>query len=374
MPEKEFYHHIENDPNFKALKVNEGIPQPESVSHESVKRFLNKSRNLLPVNEYVNGILNGDITLLSKAVTLVESANTKHHQLAQDIITRCLPHSGNSVRVGITGVPGVGKSTFIEALGSYITKQGGKLAVLAIDPSSERTKGSILGDKTRMEELSGDKNAYIRPSPSAGSLGGVARKTRETIILCEAAGFNHIFIETVGVGQSETAVHSMTDFFLLLMLAGAGDELQGIKRGIMEMADIIAINKADGNNMEKAQLAKIQYNNAIHLFPKKDSGWEPNVLTCSASQKTGIAEIWDQIELYKSLTLQNGYFSGKRNQQSIYWMHETIQEKLKRNFYDNPEIKHRIAELEKQVIDDKLSSFMAAGQLLQMYSKLKHNE
>lgn len=374
MPEKEFYHHIENDPNFKGLKVNEGIPQPESVSHESVKRFLNKSRNLLPVNEYVNGILNGDITLLSKAVTLVESANSKHHHLAQDIITKCLPHSGNSVRIGITGVPGVGKSTFIEALGSYITKQGGKLAVLAIDPSSERTKGSILGDKTRMEELSGDKNAYIRPSPSAGSLGGVARKTRETIILCEAAGFNHIFIETVGVGQSETAVHSMTDFFLLLMLAGAGDELQGIKRGIMEMADIIAINKADGNNMEKAQLAKIQYNNAIHLFPKKDSGWEPNVLTCSASQKTGIAEIWDQIELYKSLTLQNGYFLGKRNQQSIYWMHETIQEKLKRNFYDNHEIKHKIAELEKQVIDDKLSSFMAAGQLLQMYSKLKHNE
>jgi len=374
MPEKKFYHHIENDPNFKGLKVNEGIPQPESVSHESVKRFLNKSRNLLPVNEYVNGILNGDITLLSKAVTLVESANTKHHQLAQDIITKCLPHSGKSIRVGITGVPGVGKSTFIEGLGSYITNQGGKLAVLAIDPSSERTKGSILGDKTRMEELSGDKNAYIRPSPSAGSLGGVARKTRETIILCEAAGFNHIFIETVGVGQSETAVHSMTDFFLLLMLAGAGDELQGIKRGIMEMADTIAINKADGNNMEKAQLAKIQYNNAIHLFPKKDSGWEPNVLTCSATQKTGIAEIWNQIEMYKSLTLQNGYFTGKRNQQSTYWMHETIQEKLKRNFYDNPEIKHMMAELEKQVLDDKLSSFMAAGQLLQMYSKLKYNE
>jgi LAO/AO transport system kinase len=374
MSEKEFYHHIENNPNFKGLKVNEGIPQPESVSHESVKRFLNKSRNLLPVNDYVSGILNGDITLLSKAVTLVESANAKHQHLAQEIITKCLPHSGNSIRVGITGVPGVGKSTFIEALGSYITKQGGKLAVLAIDPSSERTKGSILGDKTRMEELSGDKNAYIRPSPAAGSLGGVARKTRETIILCEAAGFNHIFIETVGVGQSETAVHSMTDFFLLLMLAGAGDELQGIKRGIMEMADIIAINKADGNNTEKARLARIQYNNAIHLFPKKDSGWEPNVLTCSATQKTGIEEIWEQIEMYKSLTFENGYFSGKRNQQATYWMHETIQEQLKRNFYNDPEIKLRIAELEKQVLEDKLSSFMAAGLLLQLYSKLKQNE
>jgi len=374
MSEKEFYHHIENNPNFKGLKVNEGIPQPESVSHESVKRFLNKSRNLLPVNDYVSGILNGDITLLSKAVTLVESANAKHQHLAQEIITKCLPHSGNSIRVGITGVPGVGKSTFIEALGSYITKQGGKLAVLAIDPSSERTKGSILGDKTRMEELSGDKNAYIRPSPAAGSLGGVARKTRETIILCEAAGFNHIFIETVGVGQSETAVHSMTDFFLLLMLAGAGDELQGIKRGIMEMADIIAINKADGNNTEKARLARIQYNNAIHLFPKKDSGWEPNVLTCSATQKTGIEEIWEQIEMYKSLTFENGYFSGKRNQQATYWMHETIQEQLKRNFYNDPEIKLRIAELEKQVLEDKLSSFMAAGLLLQLYSKLKQHE
>jgi LAO/AO transport system kinase len=371
MSKKEIYHHIENNSDFKGLKVNAGIQQPESVNHESVKRFLNKSRNLLPVNDYVNGILNGDITLLSKAVTLVESANAKHQQLAQDIIAQCLPHSGKSIRVGITGVPGVGKSTFIEALGTYITKQGGKLAVLAIDPSSERTKGSILGDKTRMEELSGNKNAYIRPSPSAGSLGGVARKTRETIILCEAAGFNHIFIETVGVGQSETAVHSMTDFFLLLMLAGAGDELQGIKRGIMEMADSVAINKADGNNTEKAQLARIQYNNAIHLFPKKESGWEPNVLTCSSTAKTGIAEVWEHIEKYKSLTIQNGYFSTKRNQQATYWMHETIQEQLKRNFYDNPEIKHKIQELEKQVLEDKMSSFMAAAILLQMHSKLK---
>jgi LAO/AO transport system kinase len=371
MPNYERHHHIENNPDFKGLKVNAGIPQPESVNHESVKRFLKKSRQLLPVTDYVNGILKGDITLLSKAVTLVESASTKQQQLAHEIITLCLPHSGKSIRVGITGVPGVGKSTFIEALGSYITKRGGKLAVLAIDPSSERTRGSILGDKTRMEELSVDKNAYIRPSPSAGSLGGVARKTRETIILCEAAGFDHIFIETVGVGQSETAVHSMTDFFLLLMLAGAGDELQGIKRGIMEMADTIAINKADGSNIEKAQLAKIQYNNAIHLFPKKDSGWEPNVLTCSAAEKTGIAEVWKQIELYKTLTAENGYFKIKRNQQATYWMHETIQEQLRRDFYDDPVIKAKIAELEKQVLEDKLSSFMAAGELLQLYSKLK---
>ena len=369
MSNKEKYHHIENNPDFKGLKVNEGISQPDSVNHESVKRFLNKSRNLLAVEDYVNGILKGDITILSKAVTLVESANSKHQQIAQEIITSCLPHSGKSIRVGITGVPGVGKSTFIEALGGNITKNGGKLAVLAIDPSSERTKGSILGDKTRMEELAGDKNAYIRPSPSAGSLGGVARKTRETIILCEAAGFDHIFIETVGVGQSETAVHSMTDFFLLLMLAGAGDELQGIKRGIMEMADTIAINKADGNNLEKAQIASIQYSNAIHLFPKKDSAWEPNVLTCSAAQKTGIKEIWEQVEIYRTLTTQNGYFIKKRNQQATYWMHETIQEKLRRDFYDNPEIRIKIEELENQVLTNEISSFAAAGKLLEMYSK-----
>ncbi len=371
MSKKDLHHHIENESDFKGLKVNKGIPQPDSVSDDSIKRFLKKNRKLLLVQEYVDGILKGDITLLSKAVTLVESSNAKHQKLAQEIITQCLPYSGKSVRVGITGVPGVGKSTFIEALGSYITRRGEKLAVLAIDPSSERTKGSILGDKTRMEELSGDKNAYIRPSPAAGSLGGVARKTREIIILCEAAGFNHIFIETVGVGQSETAVHSMTDFFLLLMLAGAGDELQGIKRGIMEMADIIAINKADGNNMEKAQMARVQYQNAIHLFPKKDSGWIPNVLTCSAIKKDGVPEIWEQIEKYKSLTEKNGYFFSKRNEQSTYWMHETIEDQLKRNFYDQPEIKETLKVLENYVLKDKMSSFAAAGRLLEMFSKLK---
>jgi LAO/AO transport system kinase len=371
MSKKDLHHHIENNSDFKGLKVNEGIARPDSVSIDSVKRFLKKNRKLLPVQDYVDGILKGDITLLSKAVTLVESANAKHQNLAQEIITKCLPHSGNSIRVGITGVPGVGKSTFIEAMGSFITSKGGKLAVLAIDPSSERTKGSILGDKTRMEDLSGDKNAYIRPSPSAGSLGGVARKTRETIILCEAAGFDHIFIETVGVGQSETAVHSMTDFFLLLMLAGAGDELQGIKRGIMEMADVIAINKADGSNTKKAQMARVQYHNAIHLFPQKDSDWDPSVLTCSAVEKIGISEVWEQIEKYKALTGKNGYFLKERNEQSTYWMHETIGEQLKRNFYDNPEIKERLKVLENYVLNDKMSSFVAAGNLLEMYSKLK---
>lgn len=364
-------HHIENSPEFEGLKVNQGIEQPEPVSNASVKRFLKKKRKLLTVDEYVDGILKGDITLLSKAVTLVESAKPEHQKLAQQIIALCLPHSGNSVRVGITGVPGVGKSTFIEAVGKHITKRGDKLAVLAIDPSSERTKGSILGDKTRMEELAGDKNAYIRPSPSAGSLGGVARKTRETIVLCEAAGFNHILIETVGVGQSETAVHSMTDFFLLLMLAGAGDELQGIKRGIMEMADLIAINKADGNNVDKAQMAQVQYRNAIHLFPRKDSDWEPGVLTCSAFNKIGIEDIWQEIEKYKEKTITNGHFHSNRNQQSTYWMYETIDEQLKQNFYEHPEIKAKLKEHENYVLNDKMSSFIAAGELLGLYSKLK---
>lgn len=371
MTEENKIHHPENSPEYKGLNVNSGISQPDSVNKESVQRFLEKKRNLLTPDEYVNGILGGDITLLSKAVTLVESSKKEHQQVAQEIIKQCLPHSGKSIRVGITGVPGVGKSTFIEALGGHITSTGRKLAVLAIDPSSERSKGSILGDKTRMEELSGDKSAYIRPSPSAGSLGGVARKTRETIILCEAAGFDHIFIETVGVGQSETAVHSMTDFFLLLMLAGAGDELQGIKRGIMEMADIIAINKADGQNIEKAEMAKVQYKNAIHLFPAKESEWLPPVLTCSAYHKKGIEAIWQQIETYKKQTSGNGYFFRNRSAQAIYWMHETIEEHLKQDFYTHPEIKEKLKVMENYVMNDAMSSFVAAGELLTLYSRLK---
>ena len=364
--------HMENNPEFKSLIVQDGIEQPDSVDNHSVQRFLQKKRKLLLVDDYVNGIRECNITILSQAVTLVESSRPEHHQIAQEIISRCLPFSGESIRVGITGVPGAGKSTFIEALGSHITRQGGKLAVLAIDPSSERSKGSILGDKTRMEELSTDKHAYIRPSPSAGSLGGVARKTRETIILCEAAGFDHIFIETVGVGQSETAVHSMSDFFLLLMLAGAGDELQGIKRGIMEMADLIAINKADGNNIEKAQMASRQYKNALHLFPKKESGWEPQVLTCSAIKKTGITEIWSEIEKYKKRTMNNKYFSQQRNAQSIFWMHETIQEQMKRAFYQHPAMKKDLKEFEQLVLKNNLSPFIAAGKLLDIYSRLIH--
>ena len=258
-------------------------------------------------------------------------------------------------------------------MGNSITSEGQKLAVLAIDPSSERTKGSILGDKTRMEELSADPLAYIRPSPSAGSLGGVARKTRETIILCEAAGYNHIFIETVGVGQSETAVHSMVDFFLLLMLAGAGDELQGIKRGIMEMADAITINKADGNNIEKAGLARVQYQNALHLFPATESGWIPKVLTCSAYMKTGINEIWDTINDYIKMTKASNYFQLRRNEQSKFWMYETINEQLRNNFYQNEIISQKLSESEDKVLKEELSSFVAARKLLDLYDQIRKN-
>ncbi|MCW3804052.1 methylmalonyl Co-A mutase-associated GTPase MeaB [Plebeiibacterium marinum] len=359
--------HIENHDDFKNLVVNKGVEQVQTVNSAAAKRFLAKKRKLPTVDQFFEGIREGDITLLSQAVTLVESARPDHQKIAQQIIEKCLPFAGNSLRLGITGVPGAGKSTTIEALGMHVINKGGKLAVLAIDPSSERSKGSILGDKTRMEELSAHPKAYIRPSPSAGSLGGVARKTRETIILCEAAGFDTIFIETVGVGQSETAVHSMVDFFLLIMLAGAGDELQGIKRGIMEMADAIAINKADGNNVRRASMAKAEYTSALHLFPPTKSGWTPIVKTCSALENTGIAELWDMVLEYADKTNKNGYFAQRRSEQSKYWMLESINEALQSSFYHNSEIKKAINTFEQKVTDNEVSSFAAAQELLNMY-------
>ena len=358
--------HPENNAEYKGLNVNKGIDQPPSVN-PNLKNFRKKKKQNLSVNEYVDGILKGNITVLSQAVTLVESNKQEHYQTSQEIIEKCLPKTGHSIRLGITGVPGAGKSTFIESLGLHIIDKGGKLAVLAIDPSSERTKGSILGDKTRMEKLSGENNAYIRPSPSAGTLGGVARKTRESIILCEAAGFDTIFVETVGVGQSETAVHSMVDFFLLILIAGAGDELQGIKRGIMEMADAIAINKADGDNVDKAKMAQRQYSNALHLFPKSESGWEPKVKTCSALTHKGIDEIWEMISDYESFTKQNTFFQERRKRQSKYWMYESINEQLKQSFYNKESIKSHIAQYENKVLGNEISSFIAARRLLDEY-------
>jgi len=356
--------HPENSGEYKGLAVNKGIEQPSSVN-PYLKRKPKKRQ--LSVAEFVEGIVKGDITILSQAVTLVESVKPEHQVVAQEVIEKCLPHSGNSVRIGISGVPGAGKSTSIDVFGLHVLEKGGKLAVLAIDPSSERSKGSILGDKTRMEQLSVHPKSFIRPSPSAGSLGGVARKTRETIVLCEAAGFDKIFVETVGVGQSETAVHSMVDFFPLIQLAGTGDELQGIKRGIMEMADGIVINKADGDNLERAKLAATQFRNALHLFPAPESGWTPQVLTYSGFYNIGVKEIWDMIYEYIDFVKTNGYFEYRRNEQSKYWMYETINEQLRDSFYHNPKIEAMLLEKEQQVLQGNLTSFIAAKSLLDTY-------
>jgi LAO/AO transport system kinase len=350
-----------------ALKVNKGIEQPPSINDQSALRFINIKRKKLSVDEFVEGILAKDRTILSKAITLVESSLPEHQKLAQQIIEKCLPHAGKSIRIGISGVPGAGKSTFIEALGKFLTHRDYNLAVLAIDPSSERSKGSILGDKTRMEELSNDPAAFIRPSPSSGSLGGVARKTRESVILCEAAGFDVVFIETVGVGQSETAVHSMVDFFLLIQIAGAGDELQGIKRGIMEMADGIVINKADGSNIKKAEMAANEFRNALHLFPLSASGWSPMVLTCSAYHKIDIDKVWDMVQNHFSFAQKNQYFHLRRREQAKFWMYETINNQLRENFYQNKEIQKELFKLEKEVLNEKTSSFIAARMLLDKY-------
>ncbi len=358
--------HPENDPKYQGLNVNKGVQKPPSIN-PYLRQNRQVRRRRLSIEEYVEGILSGNISILSQAVTLVESARPEHQEIAQAIIDKCLPYSGNSVRVGITGVPGAGKSTSIDAFGIHLINKGHKLAVLAIDPSSERTKGSILGDKTRMEKLSVQQNAFIRPSPSAGSLGGVARKTRETIILCEAAGFDYIFVETVGVGQSETAVHSMVDFFLLIQLSGTGDELQGIKRGIMEMADGIIINKADGDNVRKAKMAQRQLQNALHLFPMAESGWTPEVLTYSGFYSIGINEVWNMIFRYIDFVKDNNYFEIRRNKQAKYWMYETINEKLRNDFYQNTKIENLMPLLEDEVLSTQKSSFVAAREALDAY-------
>lgn len=361
--------HIENSDAFKNLKVNKGVDNPEDINSDSVKRFKKVKRKTLSEKEYFDGIREGNITLLSQAITLVESSSPKHQALADEIVNLCLPLSGKSKRIGITGVPGVGKSTFIETFGKKLVDKGHKVAILAIDPSSEKSKGSILGDKTRMEELVKSKNAFIRPSPSSGSLGGVARKTRESIILCEAAGFDTILIETVGVGQSETAVHSMTDFFLLLMLAGAGDELQGIKRGIMEMADAIAITKADGDNKIKALAAETEYKNALHLFPASDNDWQTPVLSCSAITSFGIDDLQQKVNQFFELTQKNGALGKKRLEQSKYWMHKSLKEKLMNHLYQDPNQQQLIKDMEDNILKNKVSPFTAADQIFNSYLK-----
>ncbi len=361
-----------NTSGKSALKVKEGVNQPDSVNplfKQQLKRF---KKTKVDIDAMFNGIVAGDRTMLSRAITLIESALPADEQPAQELIQKCLPHSGNSFRIGITGVPGVGKSTFIEAFGLKLIEKGHKVAVLAIDPSSMRTKGSILGDKTRMEQLSQNDNAFIRPSASAGTLGGVARKTRETIILCEAAGFDRVFIETVGVGQSETAVAQMTDFFLLLMLAGSGDELQGIKRGIMEMADLIVINKADGDNIQKAELAKREFKNALHLFPPMENGWLPQVVTASALAGTGLKTVINLTEQFESQVKSNGYFEKNRKSQDLALFEENIRNTLIDRFYQDKKTAQLIELYRKKIAARQKSPYEAAAEILGKYFSQRH--
>jgi len=342
-----------------------------ALNPKAAEYFLQKKKKQKSVKDFVKGIRKGDRLILSQAITLIESTRQEDQIKAQKIIEACLPHSGKSLRIGITGIPGVGKSTFIEALGLHVIAQKKKVAVLAIDPTSSLTKGSILGDKTRMNNLSTTKNVFIRPSPAGDSLGGVARKTRETILLCEAAGYEAVFVETVGVGQSEIAVHSMVDFFLLLLVPGAGDELQGIKRGIVEMADLLAVNKADGDQIAAAKQAQKEYRNAIHLMPPKPNGITPKVMSCSALEQIGIDKIWAQLVDYQKFAKRNKSFEKKRNEQSLYWLQEQIKGGLQGFFYKNEKIRTRLEQLKKEVLDGKTNSFHAADELLKLFFQQK---
>ena len=353
--------------NASALSEKEGVLMPASINAKAAAQVQVLRNKLADEVLLSKQLLAGNITALSQGITLIESTQVKHQARAAALIASCLPHANKSIRIGITGVPGVGKSTFIEAFGNYLTNQGKKVAVLAVDPSSSLSNGSILGDKTRMEELVKNPMAYIRPSAAGTTLGGVARKTRETILLCEASGFDTILIETVGVGQSETAVHSLVDFFLLLKIAGAGDELQGIKRGIMEMADAIVINKADGDNLKKAQLARAEFARALHLFPVKSSGWQPKALCCSALTLDGVPEVEQLIAAYITEMKSSGYFEAKRSEQNQYWMMETIHEQLNLHFFSNPERTALVETYKKAVIQNEISPFEAAQKVLAHY-------
>jgi LAO/AO transport system kinase len=316
----------------------------------------------------VDGVLRGDRVILARAITVVESERPADTELAVRILDAVLPQTGRSRRVGITGVPGAGKSTFIDALGMHLIRDRGEnVAVLSIDPSSPFSGGSILGDKTRMERLAVEEKAFIRPSPSGGHLGGVARRTRETLLLCEAAGFGNILVETVGVGQSETAVRSMTDFFLLLMLAGAGDELQGIKRGIIEMLDGMAINKADGDNKPKADRARLEYASALHLFPASSDGWTPRVLTCSAIQGTGIQEVWQMVLDHHAQLSASGHLEARRKHQSLEWMSELVRLNLEVAFRDDAAVAARLPFLQDEVSRGHVTPFAASRELLALF-------
>jgi len=346
-----------------AIRIKKGINDTSTASNKTIGKYEPT------IDEYVNGVLNNQKTLLAKTITLIESNSEKHFKFANEIIQKLLPKAGNSIRVGITGVPGAGKSTFIEALGLHLISKGHKVAVLTVDPSSSITKGSILGDKTRMDNLSREPNCFIRPSPSGTTLGGVTRKSRETITVCEAAGYDVILIETVGVGQNEITVRSMVDFFLLIMISGAGDELQGIKRGVIELADALLINKADGDNKQKAEMAKSEYSNALHYLKPNTEGWVTSVNLCSAINNEGVEEIWTEIKKFTEITKHSGIFYNRRKNQAKEWFNSLIEERLKSEFFNNHEIKLLLPKIEHELLNNNISVIDSVEKLFDKYSK-----
>lgn len=356
--------------NAGAAFSTEVMPGIDSSEKNKSKYRSNKKNLFLPditIEDYYNGLINDNRTMLARAITLIESNSSLHAQKAQELLKLSIPRSGNSLRIGITGAPGAGKSTFIESFGSYLCQLGYKVAVLAIDPSSTRSKGSILGDKTRMERLSQNKNAFIRPSPSGGTMGGVARKTRETMLLCEAAGFDVILVETIGAGQSEVTVRSMVDFYMLLLLPGEGDELQGLKKGTVELADMILVNKADGDNQIRAEATKSLYQSAVHYLRSATEGWDTKVLTCSALNETGIDDIWDIIKQFEEMTKKSNVLFERRKSQLLEWVHSMVNETLNRKFYNNPEIQQLIPKIEKSLINGQITPTVAADTLLKSF-------